>query len=129
MTAHSVRPATFALAILAIIASGCRVNRIESATCTPGQRVLVACGCEGVGSCIEHPNPVIRICDGAILEEDCGWDTQLAENDDGGPTCGQCPGARVVCPPSGLLLVIPRGLYPDEIVECDWAVRPDRPTD
>lgn len=110
-----------ALLVLPLIA-GCRGNKVGTATCTPGQPVFVACGCEEVGTCAQAPDPVLRVCDGAAGGVDCTWETQLGENDDG-PSCGRCPGLTVVCPESGTLYVAARGLYPDEIVNCDWALR------
>lgn len=108
--------------------AGCRANRVGVVSCEPGNSIFVSCGCQDVGSCEEEPDPVMRICDGATPPEACTWDNQLGENDDGGMTCGRCPGMYVVCPDSGSLLVVPRGLFPDEIVICDWDVRDDGPS-
>lgn len=106
----------------------CRSNSIGTADCTPGDRVFVSCGCEMVGSCESDPDPVLRVCDGTLDASECRYLNQLGENDDG-PSCGRCPGVSVVCPESGRLLVVPRGLYPDEIVQCDWDTRSDGPAE
>lgn len=124
---RSIRAAMIGVALFASLA--CRAKTVDTTECTPGDRVFVACGCEMIGECSESANPVLRICDGAMPLEQCTWETQLAENDDGGPTCGRCPGASVVCPPSGQLLVVPRGRYPEEIVHCDWGLRDDGPAE
>ena len=105
---------------------GCRGNKVGTAACTPGEPVFVSCGCLGVGSCSEQPDPVLRVCDGSLSQEECTWDVQLGENDDG-PMCGRCPGLTVTCPDSGDLLVIARGFYPNEIVDCDWALNEGGP--
>lgn len=115
------------LSLLAVLASaiaiaGCKANNVGTTACTPGATVFVACGCDGVGSCTMEPDPVLRVCDGEGGATACTWDTQLAESDDG-PSCGRCPGVTVTCPASGTLYVEPRGLYPDEIVDCQWATR------
>jgi hypothetical protein len=126
-----VSRAAITSALLGVAASiaGCRANQIATTDCEPGHRVFVGCGCQGVGTCESEPDPVLRICDGELLEAECSWDTQLGENDDGGRDCGRCPGVSVVCPPSGRLLVVPRGLYPDEIVTCRWDLRDDGPAE
>lgn len=105
-------------------ASACRGNQVGTAECTPSSRVFVACGCDGVGSCAMEPDPVLRVCDGELAPSECTWENQLGENNDG-PSCGTCPGVSVICPASGSLLVVPRGFFPDEIVRCDWALRPE----
>ena len=112
-----------ALAALPLVA-GCRGSKVGTASCNPGERVFVACGCDEVGSCEQAPDPVLRVCDGALAASECSWDNQLGENDDG-PGCGRCPGLTVVCPASGSLYIAARGLYPDEIVDCEWALRPE----
>lgn len=115
-----------AVALAAIAVAGCRPSQAGEASCGPGNQVLVACGCEGLGMCAERPDPVLRVCDGSMSEAQCGWDTQLGENDDG-EGCGNCPIVRVICPPSGRLLVVPSSWYPEEIVRCDWAIRESPP--
>lgn len=40
---------------------------------------------------------------------------------------GRATIARVICPPSGRLLVVPSSWYPEEIVRCDWAIRESPP--
>ena len=122
--------ALVALGLVAWIGSaigGCRANTPGTAECEPGHQIFVGCGCQSVGTCDDDPDPVIRVCDGGDDAEPCAWDNQLGENDDGGPTCGRCPGVTVLCPPSGRLHVEPRGLYPDDVVTCDWDVRDDGP--
>lgn len=111
------------LALAALCGSGCRATSVGVAECAAGRIYFVGCGCEGIGVCSEELDPVLRVCDGARPPSECGWDTQLAENDDGGGSCGHCPGVRVRCPDSGRLLVVPRARYPDEIVVCDWGLR------
>ena len=115
------------LALLPLLAA-CRGNEVGTTECTPGDRVFVSCGCEMVGACESDPDPVLRVCDGALPLAECRYTNQLGENDDG-PSCGRCPGVSVICPASGSLLVVPRGLYPDEIVSCQWAIRSDGPAE
>lgn len=105
------------------LGAGCRGNKVGTAECTPGEPVFIACGCEEVGSCEPDPDPVLRVCDGAEPATECTWETQIGENDDG-DACGRCPSLTVTCPASGSVYVAARGLYPDEIVDCDWALRP-----
>ena len=109
------------LALVAALAPGCSSRNIGTTACTPGEEITIACGCEGLGEC--DGNPVLRVCDGTLLEESCDFRAALAESDDA-PGCGSCPLVRATCPASGSLLVVPRGFYPDELPRCAWQARP-----
>ncbi|WP_437680023.1 lysyl oxidase family protein [Sorangium sp. So ce131] len=71
----------------------------EAATCTPGEPLVVGCGCSG-GVCAG--DPMIRICDGAAASG-CTEAEAVTSVDD---ACNVCPEARIVCPESGVYTVL-----------------------
>jgi len=75
------------------IASG-----FEAASCTPGEGILVGCGCSGGGTC--GGDPMIRVCEGSGA---CSAASALALVDD---ACSLCPEAFFTCPDSGVYTVL-----------------------
>ena len=75
---------------------GFRLERVV--TCVPGEAMTVACGCDGLGTCVG--DPVLRLCAGA---DACRVDRSLANVDD---VCGLCPSASTTCPEEGRVTVL-----------------------
>lgn len=108
------------LALAAVFGVGCRAAEVGTTECAPGRAVTIGCGCESLGECTG--DPVLRVCDGTLTARECDFRNALAEVNDG-PDCGRCASLTVTCPPSGSLLVVPRGFYPGELPVCAWEVR------
>jgi hypothetical protein len=93
----------------------------EIVTCAPGTAVDVGCGGLMLGSCTG--DPILTVCDGAMVPAaTCGdpGTAVLAMNDD---DTGLCPGVNVMCPASGMISVRPTA-YMMRAFTCDWRTRP-----
>jgi hypothetical protein len=69
----------------------------EGASCTPGEELVVGCGCAG-GAC--EGDPMIRVCEG---QGACSAASAIALVDD---ACGLCPQTFFTCPESGMYSVL-----------------------
>lgn len=114
--------ALVALAALAL-AAGCRQRSDGPGTirCVPGATVEVGCaaGC-GIGSC--EGDPTLRLCDGMLSTGACesATDTTTFAQVDDTSCGGLCPFARVTCPASGAITVVP-GSAGSSRATCNWA--------
>jgi len=93
-------------------------------SCTPGRNLTVGCNsttgtgtlCTStIGSCTG--DPIIRVCSGSAP---CSNAAELTSADD---TCGTCPVATVVCPPSGSIYVMTGNFSTTRTGTCSPIVR------
>jgi len=90
-------------------------NGFQSTSCTPGEQVIVGCGCSG-GTCAG--DPVLRVCEGSGL---CSSSGALASVDD---ACGLCPQASFTCPPSGVYSVLVGSFASGATFTCEPVAQP-----
>lgn len=121
---RSILSAVSVLALLSL-AAGCRqrTDVAGTVTCTPGEVIEVGCaqGC-GIGSC--EGDPTLRLCDGTLSPDACSalTDTSMYVQVDDSSCGGLCADARVTCPASGLVTVVPGAVGGSRTV-CNWASR------
>lgn len=70
----------------------------DGANCTPGELILVGCGCADGGTCSN--DPMIRVCEGSGA---CSAEAALGLVDD---ACGLCPQTSFTCPETGIYTVL-----------------------
>lgn len=113
-----VRPILLVLLVAAL--AGCRNGGTSAAIeeCVPGETLVVGCAAScGIGRC--EGDPVLRICDGALGLGGCGEAAtgMFVDTDD---SCSSlCPRTRVVCPASGSIAVLTRGIGSGRYL-CEW---------
>jgi hypothetical protein len=85
----------------------------EGHSCIPGEPINVGCGCSIGGACVG--DPMLRVCDGSSA---CTAASALISMDD---TCGLCPEAGFVGPPSGVYSVLVGAFSAGSAFTCDIA--------
>lgn len=103
---------------IALGALGCAQPRGHVYRCTPGERIDVACGQLGLGSCTGSGK--IRICDGALTGAAACTE---AESLVLGGTGSGCPIATTYCPESGAFSVATETASSYTPFVCTWEAR------
>ncbi|HEU5077521.1 MAG TPA: hypothetical protein VFU02_25185 [Polyangiaceae bacterium] len=88
----------------------------EGVSCTPGQDVVVGCGCSGGGVC--EGDPMIRVCEGSGA---CSAASSIALVDD---ACSLCPETFFICPVSGIYTVLVASFSSPSTFACEPVTTP-----